>query len=165
MTIGASGTAGTSATAGNEVAYYSTVSLTSDKAFNVRAGSGGLTNFEQLGFRTGTFGGQNSGPKVADIDISDSGGASQAIQVIDAALDKVLLNRSKAGAFNNRLDEVVNNLTSMNQNITASRSRIQDTDYATETTTLAKNQIVQQAATAMLAQANQSAQTVLALLK
>ena len=75
------------------------------------------------------------------------------------------LNRANAGAYNNRLDATVNNLSVMSDNITASRSRIQDTDYATETTSLARNQIIQQAATAMLAQANQSAQTVLALLK
>ncbi len=73
--------------------------------------------------------------------------------------------QSKAGAFQNRLDAVVSNLTESNQNMSAARSRILDTDYATETTNLAKSQIIQQAATAMLAQANQSAQTVLALLK
>lgn len=165
VTIGASASAGTAATAGQAVAFYSTVSLTSDKSFNVRAGSEGKTNFELLGFRTGTFGGEQTGPKVADVDVSTADGASQALGIIDAALESVFANRSKAGAFNNRLDEVVNNLSVMSQNITASRSRIQDTDYATETTALAKNQIVQQAATAMLAQANQSAQTVLALLK
>ena len=60
---------------------------------------------------------------------------------------------------------MVSNLTSENQNISASRSRIQDADYGTETTNLAKAQIIQQAATAMLAQANQSQQTVLSLLK
>jgi flagellin len=152
-------------TVSESTAFYSTVSLTSDKSFRVQSGSEGVSNFELLGFRTGTFGGETNGPKVSEIDISTTGGASQALQVIDAALEKVTQNRSMAGAFNNRLDEVVNNLSTMNQNITASRSRIQDTDYATETTTLAKNQIVQQAATAMLAQANQSAQTVLALLK
>jgi len=152
-------------TVSESTAFYSTVSLTSEKSFRVQSGSEGVTNFELLGFRTGTFGGETNGPKVSEINISTTGGASQALQVIDAALEKVTQNRSMAGAFNNRLDEVVNNLSTMNQNITASRSRIQDTDYATETTTLAKNQIVQQAATAMLAQANQSAQTVLALLK
>ena len=73
--------------------------------------------------------------------------------------------QSKAGAYQNRLEAVVSNLTESNQNMSAARSRILDTDYATETTNLAKSQIIQQAATAMLAQANQSAQTVLALLK
>jgi flagellin len=77
----------------------------------------------------------------------------------------VSLNQSKAGAYLNRLDSVVSNLATMNTNITASRSRILDTEYSTETTNLAKSQIISQAATAMLAQANQSAQNVLALLK
>ena len=158
-------TIGSGTTAMAAVAYNSTVTMQSDKAFTVRSGSEGKTNFELLGFRTGTFGGTNNGAKVADIDVSSANGASQAITVLDAALEAVSLNRANVGAYNNRLDSVVNNLNTVNQNISASRSRIQDTDYATETTSLAKNQIVQQAATAMLAQANQSAQTVLALLK
>jgi flagellin len=73
--------------------------------------------------------------------------------------------QAKAGAYQNRLDAVVSNLTESNQNMSASRSRILDTDYATETTSMAKSQIISQAATAMLAQANQSAQSVLSLLK
>jgi flagellin len=92
-------------------------------------------------------------------------GATDAIKAVDAAIDTVSQNQAKAGAFENRLNYVVNNLTNMNQNTTASRSRITDTDYGTETTNLAKSQIIQQAATAMLAQANQSQQTVLSLLK
>ena len=158
-------TIGAAATSAGAVAYYSSVTMTSEKSFQVRSGSEGKTNFELLGFRTGTFGGSNNGTKVADLDISSVSGAGEAITVIDSALETVNLNRANAGAFNNRLDAVVNNLSTMNENITASRSRILDTDYATETTNLARNQIIQQAATAMLAQANQSAQTVLALLK
>jgi len=158
-------TIGSGTTASTGVAYNSTVLLKSDKAFTVKSGSEGKTNFELLGFRTGTFGGTNNGAKVADIDISSADGAGQSVTTLDAALELVSLNRANAGAYNNRLDAVVNNLSSVNENITASRSRIQDTDYATETTALAKNQIVQQAATAMLAQANQSPQSVLALLK
>jgi flagellin len=63
------------------------------------------------------------------------------------------------------LDSIINNLTEGSKNMQASRSRILDTDYATETTNLAKQQIIQQAATAMLAQANQSSQSILSLLK
>ena len=162
--LGTNVTIGT-ASAGGAVAYFSTVTMTSDKSFAVRSGSEGKANFELLGFRSGTFGGTNNGTKVADLDISSVSGAGEAITVIDSALETVNRNRANAGAFNNRLDAVVNNLSTMNENITASRSRILDTDYATETTNLARNQIIQQAATAMLAQANQSAQTVLALLK
>ena len=156
---------GNGTTAADALTYYGSVSLQSEKAFSIRSGSEGKTNFEKLGFKTGTFGGEAAGAKVADLDISTANGAAQAISVLDSALETVNLNRANAGAYNNRLDATVNNLTVMNDNITASRSRIQDTDYATETTSLARNQIIQQAATAMLAQANQSAQTVLALLK
>jgi flagellin len=73
--------------------------------------------------------------------------------------------QARSGAFQNRLDAIVSVLSESNENISASRSRILDTDYATETTALAKAQIVQQAATAMLAQANQQSQSVLALLQ
>jgi flagellin len=69
------------------------------------------------------------------------------------------------GAYQNRLAASISNLETSAMNLQASRSRILDTDYAKETTNLAKSQIIQQAATAMLAQANQSAQSVLALLK
>jgi flagellin len=75
------------------------------------------------------------------------------------------MSQAQLGAFQNRLDAVVSNLTVANLNMSASRSRIQDTDYAKESSNLAKSQIITQAATAMLAQANQSGQSVLALLK
>jgi flagellin len=69
------------------------------------------------------------------------------------------------GAYQNRLGASISNLESTSMNLSASRSRILDTDYAKETTNLAKSQIISQAATAMLAQANQSGQSVLALLQ
>jgi flagellin len=103
--------------------------------------------------------------KVSKIDITSQAGVQVAITVLDAALNSVSLNQARLGVFQNRLDQVVSNLTTMNQNMSASRSRVQDADYATETTNLAKSQIISQAATAMLAQANQSSQSVLALLK
>jgi flagellin len=157
MTVGAAGT---------PTAYYAGVTLSSDKAFTVNSGSEGDTaNFKALGFAEGTFGGANDGAKVADIDISTVAGSTSALLVIDAAIQQVGANQAKTGAFLNRLDAVVSNLNESTQNMSESRSRILDTDYATETTNLAKSQIIQQAATAMLAQANQSAQSVLSLLK
>lgn len=147
-------------------AYYAGVTLSSDKAFKLNSGSEGDTlNFKSLGFNEGTFGGANDGAKVAEINISSVAGSTNALLVIDAAIEQVGKNQAKTGAFLNRLDAVVSNLTESSQNMSESRSRILDTDYATETTNLAKSQIVQQAATAMLAQANQSAQSVLSLLK
>jgi flagellin len=144
---------------------YARVTLQSDKSFTLEGGSDGNANFEKLGFKTGTYGGVDNGVKVANIDISTQAGAQVALTALDSALKTVSMNQAKLGAFQNRLDAVVANLNEVNQNMSASRSRIQDTDYASETTNLAKSQIIQQAATAMLAQANQSAQGVLSLLK
>jgi len=146
------------------VTYYSSVQLESDEAFTVESGFEGVQNFERLGFRRGTFGGA-TGDKVSEIDMTNQQGASDALRSIDAAINQVSAAQAKSGAFNNRLDVIVNNLSEGLQNISASRSRILDTDYAQETTELAKSQIIQQAATAMLAQANQAPQGVLALLK
>jgi len=158
-------TIGTAGDKTDAVTQYSTVKFSSDKAFTVASGSEGNDNFAALGFRSGTFGGSDNALKVADINVSTQAGATDAITAIDAALNTVAADEAKAGAYQNRLDAVVSNLTESNQNMSASRSRILDTDYATETSNLAKSQIISQAATAMLAQANQSAQSVLSLLK
>ena len=109
--------------------------------------------------------GVGSGQSLAGLNVSSLDSATAAISVIDNAIEKISSARSKLGAMENRLNNVVNNLTNISTNTAASRSRIQDTDYATETTALAKSQIISQAATAMLAQANQQPQTVLSLLK
>ena len=77
----------------------------------------------------------------------------------------VSMSQAQLGAYQNRLESAIANLTEGSTNMNASRSRVLDTDYAKESTNLAKAQIITQAATAMLAQANQSAQSVLALLK
>lgn len=148
------------------VTHYASVQLTSDKAFTVDSGSeGDNDNFKALGFTQGTFGGSAEGVKIAEVNVSTIDGATTAIKAIDAAIQTIGEEQAKAGAVQNRLDAVVSNLTESTQNMSASRSRILDTDYATETTNLARSQIISQAATAMLAQANQSAQSVLSLLK
>ena len=166
-TLGLTGmTIGTAAAAAADlVTFYAQVKLESDKEFDVASGSEGNANFNLLGFTRGTFGGADNGLKVSDVDISNVTDASAAIAAIDAALENVSKMQATAGAYQNRLESVVSNLTESNQNMSASRSRILDTDYATETTSLARSQIISQAATAMLAQANQSAQSVLSLLK
>jgi len=105
------------------------------------------------------------GNSISGLSIATLDTATAAITSIDNAIEKVSSARSKLGAMENRLNNVVENLTNISTNTSASRSRIQDTDYATETTALAKAQIISQAATAMLAQANQQPQTVLSLLK
>lgn len=92
-------------------------------------------------------------------------GANSAITAISTALDKVSDTRSLMGAVMNRLEHVIDNLTNVSMNTEASRSQIQDADYAAASTELARTQIMQQAATAVLAQANTSQQTVLKLLQ
>jgi flagellin len=145
--------------------YYSQVSLSSANSFKVDAGTNGVLNLEKLGFREGTFGGTDNGLKINQVDVSTVNGSSQAIVAIDAAINTISAQQAQSGAFNNRLDAIITNLNEGSKNMQASRSRIMDTDYATETTNLAKQQIISQAATAMLAQANQSAQSILSLLK
>ena len=160
------GSTTSAATMAGAVVFNSAVKLTSDSEFTVKAGFTGVTNLENMGFRQGTFGSTSDGGfKVKAIDVSTISGAALAQATIDAAINTVSNASAKTGAYLNRLDSIVANLSEMNQNISASRSRILDTDYASETTNLAKQQIIQQAATAMLAQANQSSQNILSLLK
>ncbi|MDR3121850.1 MAG: hypothetical protein LBU58_11045 [Clostridiales bacterium] len=91
--------------------------------------------------------------------------ANKAIRTLDLAIDKVSSARSKLGAVQNRLDHTVSNLNEMALNLTSALSRIQDADMAKEMTEFTKNNIILQAATAMLAQANQLPQNVLQLLR
>jgi len=165
-TIGLTGIGvGTAAASANATTFYSQVTLQSDNKFTVKAGHDGIANLELLGFRQGTFGGADNGLKINQVDVSTVSGANQAIVAIDAAIETVSKAQATTGALNNRMDYIVSNLSEASQNMSASRSRILDTDYATETSTLAKQQIISQAATAMLAQANQQPQSVLSLLK
>jgi flagellin len=99
------------------------------------------------------------------IDISTQSSAKSAISTIDTALKSLNNQRATLGAVSNRLDSTVNNLTNTVTNLSDGRGRIQDADFAAETTALAKSQILQQASTAMLAQANASKQNVLSLLQ
>ena len=156
---------GTSNTSALSVTYYSQVTLSSANAFKVEAGTNGILNLENLGFRQGTFGGTDNGLKINQVDVSTVSGSSQALVAIDAAINTISAQQAKSGAYNNRLDSIISILSESSKNMQASRSRILDTDYATETTNLAKQQIISQAATAMLAQANQSSQSILSLLK
>ena len=106
-----------------------------------------------------------SGLGASGLDISTASGASTAIATLDDALDLINAQRADIGAGINRLTYAADNLSNVSANVAASRSTIQDTDYASASTQLSKAQIIQQASTAMLAQANQQPQTVLALLK
>ena len=100
-----------------------------------------------------------------DVTGADGTAARTALTDIDADIESISTTRATLGAGQNRLKSAVNNLTNVSTNLTDARSRIQDTDYSAETTALAKAQILGQASTAMLAQANQSQQNVLSLLR
>ena len=216
---------------------YASVSLQSEKAITIEPGNNGFneeSNFINLGFSQGTFGGEvdeavskmspprtgrlafqigaNEGQKItidladfgkggpitgeitwdadldpmppgSDVPVADQGGpnlmgkpltrsfisssvaAQDVLKKLDVAMDKVNQTRATMGAVMNRLDHVVNNLTNVSMNLSGSRSQIEDADYASASTELAKTQIMQQAATAVLAQANTSQQSVMKLLQ
>ncbi len=103
--------------------------------------------------------------KISDVDVSTAYGAQNAVDVIDAAIAFIDSQRSDLGAVQNRFDNTISNLQSISENVSAARGRIQDTDFAAETANLSKNQILQQAGTAILAQAKQLPQAVLSLLQ
>ena len=113
-------------------------------------------NATGLGVGTGT---------ASVIDVADATKANTGTGLIDTAIKDVNIQRSKLGAVSNRLNHTVNNLTNISSNLSAAKGGIEDADFALETTNLAKNQILQQASTAMLAQANASKQNVLSLLQ
>jgi len=152
-------------------------SETTWNGYTVLTGTTGGTTAGTFSFQSGQTSGQTidvaigsmalSGMAMtaAAVAISTAASASAAIASIDAALNTVNSQRATIGATINRMTYAGDNLTNISANTSASRSTIMDTDYATASTNLSKNQIIQQAATAMLAQANQQPQSVLSLLK
>jgi flagellin len=102
---------------------------------------------------------------LSGLDLTASGGASSAITTLDAAISSVSSTRGTLGATQNRFESVINNLQVTTENLAASESRIRDTDYASEMVTFTGQQILSQAGTAMLGQANQVPQSVLSLLR
>lgn len=112
--------------------------------------------------RTGGFGA--SGLGVGSVDISTASGASSALAAIDTAISTIGAQRASLGALQNRFQSTIRNLSNVEENLTAARSRIQDTDFASETASLTRNQIVQQASISVLSQANQQPQAALSLL-
>ena len=134
------------------------VTFNSSKSFTI-------TN-DAAGFTGTAAGSQNSDlSTVADIDLTTVEGADAAIKVLDSAIEKISGARSDLGAISNRLDSTISNLTNISANVQAAKSNVTDADFAQESTNLARGQILSQAATAMLAQANSSKQGVLSLLR
>jgi flagellin len=142
---------------------YGTLSLSSTNAAGIVAGGTAIATTGVLPAYTAAT--ATAGAGVSSLALSTTAGAQAALTVLDSAINTVTDSRAAMGAYQNRLAATISNLETTSINLSASRSRILDTDYAKETTNLAKSQIITQAATAMLAQANQSAQSVLALLK
>lgn len=132
-----------------------TISLTSSKAIST-TGSDTLDGGTLV---------TTSGTTVQDLDITTTKNAQAAIQVIDDALKQIDTQRSALGAVQNRLDSTISNLQSIAENATSSRSVIEDADFAAETAEMTKQQTLQSAATAVLAQANQQPSAVLKLLQ
>jgi flagellin len=135
---------------------YGIISLTSNAAYSV-AGN----NSANAGLATAS----STLNAASAIDISSVTGANSAISVVDGALSQIATVRGSMGALQNRFSSVVSSLTASSENLSAARSRIQDADFAAETASLTRNQILQQAGIAMLAQANALPNQVLTLLR
>ncbi|MBS0492831.1 MAG: flagellin [Proteobacteria bacterium] len=148
------GAAITAAAAGGTVASHGTLELSSDKGYSI-------TGTSALASTTAA----SSLKAVNTIDVSTVDGATKALKIIDSALAAVNSQRASFGALQSRFETTVNNLQTSGENMSASRSRIQDADFASETANLSRSQILQQAGTAMVAQANQLPQGVLSLLR
>jgi flagellin len=139
-------------------------------AFQVGASANQYITIDLADFgKNGTITGDITGDVDLNVEdrrvrINTRDGASSVLNLLDDAMDKVNATRATMGAVMNRMEHVINNLSNVSTNLSASRSQIEDADYAKASTDLAKTQIMQQAATAVLAQANTSQQTVLKLL-
>jgi flagellin len=169
-TIGTGGTVAAPATAGTElrnikfqVGSNANQTISAQlKDFSVPMTAAGIPDTATVPAATQIFSGT---ARLNDTDITSVSNANTAMTRLDAALGKITDERATYGAVINRLTYAVDNLTNVTQNTTESRSRIMDTDYAKASSELARTQIISQAATAMLAQANQSPQSVLKLLQ
>ena len=151
---GAAGTfAAVSTTAATPSIAKGTITLDSSESFSATDTSGfGLAASSNL-------------KKVSDIDVGSFANAQQAIKIADAALAKVNDQRAQLGALQSRFSSAISNLQSSTENLSASRSRIVDTDFASETANMTRGQILQQAGTSMLAQANSLPNGVMSLLR
>lgn len=126
------------------------------------AGAGLTAGNLTAGLTTATA---TAGAGVSSLDLTTAAGAVAALSTLDSALNTISATRGSLGAFQNRFSSTIASLQTTNENLTASRSRIQDADFAKETASLSRAQVLQQAGTAILAQANQSSQGVLSLLR
>ena len=141
---------------------------TIDNAGNLSVSAGESFTFTGAGAATlglSTTAATESTTGMTNVNVLSVGGANDAILRMDSALTSVSSLRSTLGAIQNRFQSVINSLQAVSENLSASRSRILDTDFAAETASLTRSQILQQAGTAMVAQANSAPQNVLSLLR
>ena len=146
----------------NDQTLLNAASSNTNGVFTFQAGQ---ASGQTISVTIGNMGRTSSGLGISALAITTSSGATTALTTISSALETINTQRATSGAGINRMEYAIDNLSNISSNATQSRSTIMDTDYAVATTTLAKTQIIQQAATAMLAQANQQAQGVMQLLK
>ena len=166
VTTTANGGARTRLTAAGGATEQSMSTLTLSSSSSAGITVGGNTGWAAAGLDiTAVAATTTAGAGVSSLDLTTVAGAQTALASLDKAINTITDSRAAMGAYQNRLTASISNLETASLNLQASRSRIMDTDYAKESTNLAKSQIIAQAATAMLAQANQSQQSVLALLK
>jgi len=143
------------------------LTIDSDKAYSIQAsgfafGAGAIASAAAA---SGTSASGAALVAVNTLDVTTTTGATNALRIVDSALAAVNGQRANFGALQSRFEATIANLATTGENLSASRSRIRDADFAAETANLSRNQILQQAGTAMLAQANQLPQQVLSLLR
>jgi flagellin len=138
----------------------STITLVSDEQFQL-----GGTNEASLGFVDNAITAVTNRNSVANLSVEGREEANLALLVLDRAISQISSDRSELGAVQNRLQSTISNLSSVAENATAARSRILDADFASESAQLSRNQILTQAATTILAQANQVPQQAMSLLQ
>lgn len=155
--------ASTGVTAGKN-ATTGTLELFSEDSFTVADGTVG-NGLETLGLTEATHESVSQESNLSNLSIASGEDSQKAVQVLDEAMQMVDSVRAELGAVQNRFDNTISNLQNISENVSAARGRIQDTDFAAETANLSKNQILQQAGTAILAQAKQLPQAVLSLLQ
>ena len=166
VTTTAAGGAGSGLTVAGGATEQATSLLTLSSSSSAGITLGGTTGLTNTGLSvTAVAATATAGAGVSSLDLTTAAGSQLALATLDKAINTITDSRASMGAYQNRLSASISNLETASLNLQASRSRIVDTDYAKESTNLAKSQIISQAATAMLAQANQSQQSVLALLK
>lgn len=162
--LGSATTGATAAAATTTTRSSVSLSSTSSQGITIADvdGNGAAASGLTVGYTAATA---TAGAGVSSLDLTTAAGAQNALATLDAAINTINTTRGTLGASQNRFESTIASLNTTTENLTASRSRIKDADFAKETANLSRAQVLQQAGTAMLAQANQSSQGVLSLLR